>query len=403
MSQAVHRISSQSSLQALRSHRFFMRSAFSISNLFAWIFIFQYFAETSRSFASAVLSCALLYALSQDITLLLTPLSAGRLRNGSRAPMTQGVLFASLSFFLLAAGMSGLLGAKVIFGILAYSIFYGAYRALYWVPYEVDVSHIAGHKSISSYSFELFFAILPAISGFVLSFGYPSAIFVLLASGILMCASLIPLRHVPVVHEDFSWKYTRTFHELLDRRYRALVITALADGFAGGALLLFWPIAAYIIVGRSFAMLGVVLTITFLLVMLARSVMRRYFRHLRIERSPAVHAVIAASSWIMRLIVSSPFGIVLVDSYFYVGNTVRGTGIDPLIFEQAADKGSYIDELTALKELALSIGKICICMFGAALTVLISLPMVFIIVFMVAGVASAIAAYYARAVQIVGL
>ena len=91
--------------------------------------------------------------------------------------------------------------------------------------------------------------------------------------------------------------------------------------------------------------------------------------------------------WIARLVVATPLGVVSVDSYFYT-TAPRRLGVDALSFEQAADGATFVDEYTALKEIALGLGRIAACLFGAAVSLSISLPVAFLAVFIVAAVAS---------------
>lgn len=371
-----------------------------MANVFAWIFIFQYFYAVMGSVKYAVFSSALLYVLAQDVILLLTPLSAQRLRNGVRSPMVQGVALASTSLIVLGIGISGIVGSSSSLAIIAFALCYGAYRALYWVPYEVDVSRVANGRHLSSLSNEIFFAIVPAVVGIVLSIQFPAQIWMLFITATILAASLQPLAQLPDSHEGFSWSYRRTFHELFSVKHRRLVSASFADGISGAALLFFWPVAAFLIVGWSYAMLGFVVSLTLLIVLAVRYLGRPYIEDFKAHRSALVHATLAASSWILRIVVASPLGIVLVDAYFYTGNAMRGTGIDPFIFEQTADKGSYLDEFTALKEMGLSLGKIVICLIGAFLTIAISLPIAFITVFLIAAVASAASAYLTRSARL---
>jgi hypothetical protein len=58
------------------------------------------------------------------------------------------------------------------------------------------------------------------------------------------------------------------------------------------------------------------------------------------------------------------------------------------IFEQSADRGSYVDEYTALKEIGLAAGKALICVAGIVLALSTSVPYTFIGVFVIAACAS---------------
>src|SRR3989344_700945 len=162
---------------SLTLHRFFVRTGLMVG-VFAWIFIFQYFYVRTGSLRFALAGTALTYALMHDVTLLLTPLSARSLRNGSRRPLMIGILLASIAFAALALAFSGSAGAQIGLGVLAFALCMGSYRACYWVPYEVDASRVA-HPKHRHLVQELFFAFVPACVGLVLMLGYPAPVWVL--------------------------------------------------------------------------------------------------------------------------------------------------------------------------------------------------------------------------------
>jgi hypothetical protein len=212
----------------------------------------------------------------------------------------------------------------------------------------------------------------------------------------LALISIVPLRHIPQIHEGYSWGFKESFHKLWKRRNRNLTIVAFLDGVSGAALLLFWPIAIFLLVNWSYAMLGIVMSVTYFFVLFIRSYVRGFFQKVQVEGSAIVHAFLAVSGWVLRLIVATPLGVVLVDSYFYAGTQVRGTGISTLTFDQSADHGSYIDEYTTLKEMALAIGKISICILGALFAAVVSLPITLVIVFLIAAAASGVSVFISR-------
>ena len=360
-------------MSALVSHRSFMRVGLSAS-VFAWIFIMQYFYVRSMSLRSAILGVALTFALTQCVTLLFTPVAAQSLRNGTKHGIAQGVVLAILGFTALSLALGGHLGTHVGIGVLGFAVCMGLYRACYWTPYEVDAARIPRTRSSQNALREMLFAFIPGCIGVVLSFGFPTPVLVVVFSTFAFILSLIPLYSVSDTREGFSWGYQRTFHELFTSHHRALVCAAIADGLSGAALLLFWPIAAFLIVGWSYEMLGIILTLTFLSVLVLRDFVRAILKTIGVAESVAVQVTLAASGWVMRLFVASPLSIVLVDSYYYAGTPTKRVGVDPFSFEQSADNGTYVDEYTALKEIDLAVGKISACLIATALLFVASVP-----------------------------
>ncbi len=383
-------------MSALQTHRFLMRVALAAVNLFAWIFIFQYFFVRTGDLSHALLACVSVYVLVHLVVLFVTPLSARRLRNGIVAPMTEGVALAAIAYAVLAYAFTGFFGANVTAGIILFALLRGLYHALYWVPYSVDSLRSGQRHPLARFMQEGMLALVPAVAGLILTFGLGGLNLLFLGAATLALISIVPLRHVNDVHEGYSWGYAESFRMLRAKKHHRLVTAAFLDGVSGAALLLFWPIAIFLLVGWSYAMLGLVMSVTYLLVFFMRSYVHGFFKKARIESSAIVHAFLTMSGWILRLVVATPLGVVLVDSYFYTGTQMRGTGISTLTFDQLADHGSYIDEYTTLKEMALALGKITICAIGILCAAVLSLPVTLIIVFLIAAVASGTSVFFSR-------
>jgi hypothetical protein len=207
--------------------------------------------------------------------------------------------------------------------------------------------------------------------------------------------SIIPIFYVRDIHEKFSWKYRETYVQLFHIENRTLVLGTFLEGISGAGLLLFWPLAVFLIVGSSYGMLGIILTLTFLVAILMRGVVRRLMRRLRLTETVLMNLIFAVTPWLFRLVVGTPLGIMLVDSYFYT-TTPRRIGVDPLSFEQTADGGSYVDEYTALKEISLALGRIVICLAGVGAILLLSVPAALVSIFVLAGLATAAGVLWLR-------
>ncbi|HEY4522089.1 MAG TPA: hypothetical protein VJH91_00420, partial [Candidatus Paceibacterota bacterium] len=73
---------------------------------------------------------------------------------------------------------------------------------------------------------------------------------------------------------------------------------------------------------------------------------------------------LAGSAWVMRLVVASPVGVVLVDTYFHAGRP-EARGHDASAYEQTAENRTFVDEVTALKEMGMGIGRTILCIIVA--------------------------------------
>src|SRR3989338_7780949 len=91
-------------VRLLSLHRFIFRFAFAGANIFAWIFIIQYFYLVEPSIGMGLERTALLYALSHTVTCLATPYAARLLRSGSPRGGAAGLAPPPRAFFLAGRG-----------------------------------------------------------------------------------------------------------------------------------------------------------------------------------------------------------------------------------------------------------------------------------------------------------
>ena len=370
--------------------RMLQRVALAGAHVFGWIFIFQYFYVEELDTSVAIGSTVLTYALTQVIAVLLTPWSGRRVRKGIRRAMILASISAALAFAILGLAFGGILGS-MSWGILFFAILMGTYRALYWIPYEVQ------RESVNTPTRELLLAFIPAVSGILLVSGLPVAL-LLYSAACLFALSIFPTRQTEEKHEGYSWGYRESFSELFAEENRAGLFASVCDGIEGAALLLIWPVAVFLILDWSYGLLGIVLTVTLLSTIVVRTILHRL--NLSIM-PPFVVAALAGSAWIMRLLVASPLGVVLVDTYFHAGKR-RQKEIDITAHEQAAENTTYVDEYTALKEMGMGIGRILLCIVVAITASSGSFAAAVVTAFIVAGGAAIASVLLARP-QRVGL
>ncbi len=332
-------------------HRSLVRAALAGAHVFAWIGAFQFAYARTGSIAEAFAGVALTYALMHTIMILLTPLAARNMRHGSRRTLEAAVLCAAAAF--AALGGVYLIGDSALaLGMLAFAILMGAYRALYYVPYE-----LSGPQEARSFFAEICIALMPAIAGVALATAWnmPAALYI--GAAFLIVCSLPFVFHLRDTCEGFSWGYRETFHELFDVENRSLLKSSLYEGLEATALLLVWPIAIWMMLDGSYPLLGVVMSATFLFTMLARSVLKRF----RLYPSPRMAGIVHVSGWILRLFAGSAAAVLIIDIYSHAGSEPRKKGLDIMSFEHSSDNHTYVDEYTALKEMGQALGRILMC------------------------------------------
>ncbi|MEK7509335.1 MAG: hypothetical protein AAB605_01325 [Patescibacteria group bacterium] len=375
--------------RALQSHRFLLRLALSAGNIFAWLVVFRVLHVGSGNLELALFGVGALYALSQGVMFVLTPLAGAVLRQGLRRALVYGTLasvFAFLSIAVLFAPQATLTREFVFSMVAGFVVLGGIHRALYWVPYATVLEREG--TSRASFVREAAIALMPLCGGLALVVpGGAAALFVIVVITILL--SLFPLTFVREGYERFVWSFGETFAALFARANRGLLFTSFLDGVQGVTLLLFWPLAVFFIVGQSYVLLGTILSATLLITFLARRVIRRVLTALGLERSVLTLAIVVFSSWVLRLVAGTPLQVFIADVYYHGGIPARRFGIDARAFEQTADAGHFVDEYTALKEMGMALGRITACALFAVLLLFGSAPVAFGVCILAAGIAAA--------------
>ncbi|TSC85964.1 MAG: hypothetical protein G01um10148_872 [Parcubacteria group bacterium Gr01-1014_8] len=345
-------------LSALATHRFLLRAALAAGTVFAWILIYHALYFSGESKTGALVVTTFLYIISQVLTFILTPLSAQNLGHGTQRSILYATLAISVAYLWLAASSAGVFGPDVEnlwWGIVGFAILTGVYRAFYWIPYRASSapSTVPG----TTFLLEVFLALLPLSASIVIT-GYPGGAWVMLV-GVATLAFLasIPLTAVSEAYEPYAWTYGQTLQQLFSPINRGLFAASIRDGIQGAGLLFLWPLTIFLLLDWSYELLGLVMTVTLLLTVFGRKIVRTLLRVLDVHRSAPVTAAFAASSWILRLAVISPTTIVIADVLYHTCVPTKKFGIDHIAHEQAADGSHFVDERTALKEMGFATGR----------------------------------------------
>ena len=344
----------------LSAHRTLLRVGISLAGSFAWIFLLSYYTLLSGSIAHSIIAVMILYSLAQFVSLLMTPFSASHLRRGVKQAMIFGALCAGAAFIVLGSTFVGMFHSPIGWGTVFFAILLGLYRAFYWIPYRLQRGQDMRDPSMW---FELVIASMPLFAGITATTVYLGPERVLWGAGAFAIVSVLPALFIRDHSERFSWHYFETFQRFFSVAHRQASLRAIAEGIQSAALYLVWPIALFLILGRSYLIVGLVMSISLLIVLVLRDWYRKAKRSLGIH-SPYTEATIAASAWAFRLTVAGPVGAVIADSYAYVSAPQGTADSEILSFDHAADRGSYIDEYTTLNEIGLAIGRIAMCVVG---------------------------------------
>ncbi len=359
-------------LLALYFGRVIMRISFGMLGVFMPIFFYT-------KFGLDIQTVIYIYIIQFGLVFLITPITARLLSVlGTRSMIILAILFASASI-----GSLYFFDINPLYATLAYVASMAIYKALYWVPYHVDLAQfldpsmrgrqLAILRNIAS----VLLVIIPAVGGVLIArLGFQS---VFLLSVILMVISVIPLWFLGNSYERFSWKYIQTFKHLFARGNRRLFLAHSAGGVQGITTVVFWPIYIYMLLDQRLTVVGFISSLTIVAVIIIRYIAGKYFDTWDHKRVLTVGVILASTGWIFKLFVQTPFQVFVADSYHNFGRTVNSLSFDATTYEQSADNGTYIDEYTALKEMSLALGRIVMLVAMLFLLAIFSIKVAFAI------------------------
>lgn len=342
---------------ALFLHRTTVRLGIAATGTFTVIFFYQFFGES-------VIGAICAYTAIFLGTALLTPFGAAMLsRTGVRGSLLLAMPLLTLAALsLVLANTYEPTSLYALLAVLASISGTLVYRALYWVPYQVGISmsltpgsegrQVAVFTSLA----DVVVAGMPLLGGFLLAYTSFQVLFAVGAG--LFALSAVPLFFIENRYECFRWTAREAFAQLFNPRMRPLVYATMGDGIQFGILAVVWPLLIYFLLNGEYQTIGAVTTLALIAAILLRTLVGKHMD--RIRGSTLMlrwGAFFSATGWVLKAFVATPFHIVMVDTYHMLGQAVYRTSIDIFTYEQAADNGSYIDEYTALKEIAINTGR----------------------------------------------
>ena len=373
----------------LDAHRTLFRGAFAAANIFSWVIIFRILHLATLELDLALMGTVALYALSNLITLLLTPLAGHALRKGVRRSLTIGTMMAALSMGIFTTLFLDTVSRDTAFWLMAtFAVTHGMYRAIYWIPYRTTAA-INNAKTRFSPFAETIIMLMPALAGYALTTSNNGALILFSSATMTLIFAGLLLHDIPEHYESFNWSYLRTLRELCARSNNTAIGLFILDGIQGATLLILWPLAAFILLNGSYIALGIVLSVILCITHFSRHFFRDTRMRKKINESPRLTATIVFSSWIFRLAASAPIHVVLIDIFYGSSVTPRRFSIDHAAHEQHADSGHYIDEYTAIKEMGLAVGKIVVSLLFVILVLATSESLAFAAALFTAALASA--------------
>lgn len=341
----------------LYSNRMLLQIAFGVVGIFFPIF---FFLEFNYSF----LTVALIYILVYTGHGLLTPIGAKLIKLfGMRR-----LMIISVPFALLGMGVMYFWEVNPISVLFTHILLITLYKVLYWVPYHVDFALFADRKargrqlSVLLNISELVLVFTPLLGGFIIAvYGFQSIFIISTIIFLAAIPSLFLISSNP--KEEYSYGYFETFKHLFKKENRPILLGYSADGAQATVSSVIWPIFIFLLLDEKFLTVGIVASLTLIVVIVFQLLVGDLIDRWSRKKVLTIGSILYSTGWIIKTFVETAFQIFLVDAYHNLGRTVSRVSIDTNTYIQSVDNGHYIDEFTALKEIALNLGRVLMLIF----------------------------------------
>ncbi len=359
-------------LVSLYSNRIIQQVAAGLIGLFLPIFLFIYFW-------GSIHRVLLFYIASFVLFGLLVPLGAILMsRIGLKISMILGSFFL-LGYFVFLYLLSNNWFFALFLALGCITLF----RILYWTPYHTDFAEFT-HKRSRGKEIALLVSVatlvsisLPFIAGLILDKFNFSILF--LISIIVSSISLIPIILLRSVKEKYSYSYWQTFKELFKKKNRKLFLAYGGDGAEGIVGMIIWPIFIFQLLNGNYLAVGVISSLIIVASVVFRLVIGALTDKMSKRRLIKVGSALYALGWVGKVFIQTAFQIFVVSSYHSFAAVVRRTPFTTLMYEQAADRGHYVDEYTVLREVSLNIGRVLMLVLLFILFYFVGLTFAFIL------------------------
>ncbi len=269
----------------------------------------------------------------------------------------------------------------LIFAVIA-NINLLLFRLIYWTPYHTSfVEFTDGRYRGRQMAWLAILGYLvsigaPLLAGLILSqysFGF---LFILVM--IILVVSLIPLAGLTEVKARFEFSYRQTFKELWRKKNRRWGMAYAADGAQSMVGVMIWPIFIYQILEGQYLAVGAVTALIVVATIILQLFMGEYTDKLSKRRLIRIGSLVYALGWTAKAFVVTTFQIFVVGTFHSLGAIMLRTPFDAYYYDFLADRGSYIDEYTVMRDISLNIGRVLMSILIIILISLIGFPAAFI-------------------------
>jgi len=251
--------------------------------------------------------------------------------------------------------------SQPFFWLFVLVLLWWAVTFFYWIPYHTDFATITSRKSRAK-NFALLSAVVaitsivtPVLSSVIITYlGY---IWLFALVILVIIISTFYLKDTPEIKEKFSYSVKKTYQEFFSAKNRRMVLAYFADGMQSVFGFVVWPLFIFLLLDSNFISVGIITSVIVLAVVILRLVIGDFADRMSKAKIVRYTAIFHAAGWLFKAFVQTPFQIFVVGSYHDFTTSAKEVSFQSLMYEQAADRGHYVDEYTVLRDMALSAGK----------------------------------------------
>jgi len=319
--------------------------------LFLPIYLFE-------SFNYSIVWVVVFYAIGFGLYGILSPLGAMWM---DKIGLKKSIIIARLFAIPFYVCLYFFRDNPFLFAILA-NVALLLFRLFYWVPYHTSFVQFTdgryrGRQMAYLAVLGYFMSIgAPLLAGFLLSQFSFKLLFILVI--VIITVGIIPLFGLSNVKAKFEYSYWQSWKELFSKKNRRLQIAYMADGAENMVGCAIWPIFIYQILEKQYLAVGAITSLIVIVTIVCQLIMGEYVDRFPKKRLMKVGSVIYALGWFAKTFVATAFQIFIIGAFHDFAAIILRTPFDALSYEKFADRGSYIDEYTVLREMALGVGRI---------------------------------------------
>jgi len=277
---------------------------------------------------------------------------------GQKASMIISVPFKIL-FYLCLYYLA--LGYPTTIFVILMVVMLEIHMMMFWVPYHTDFAKFTNKKNrgrvigfLSSIS-SLVSIFVPIISGWII-YNYNFDVLFLIVM-ILVAVSALPLFMVKSTYEKFSFSFLETWQQLLATCHRPMFWSFFFTGIENMIGGIIWPIFIFQLLKGDFLKVGIISSVIILATIIIRLIIGSYTDELDKYKLLKWGSGLYAFGWLLKTFVATGWQIFIVSTYHNFAAVVMQTPFSAITYEKAADSGHYVDEISVLREMSLSLGR----------------------------------------------